>query len=240
MRYGIFADIHANEPALDAVLAALEAEQVDRLLCLGDLVGYGADARRCVEKVRALDIPVIAGNHDWAVAGRLGLEYFNPHARAAVIWTRGELDDEAVRWLASLEPIDTVGDLTLAHGTVHEPELFEYMTTGYDAYRSFAAMKTDVGFVGHSHVPVAFFFDGTAVTYSVEADLTRGDRRVIANPGSVGQPRDEDPRASYLVYDDEDGRLLQRRVEYDIEEAARRILDAGLPPILAERLHVGR
>ncbi|MGE0192396.1 MAG: metallophosphoesterase [Planctomycetota bacterium] len=240
MRYGIFADIHANEPALEAVLAALETEQVDRLFCLGDLVGYGADARACVERVRALDIPVIAGNHDWAVAARLGLEYFNPHARAAVIWTRGELDDEAIRWLASLEPLEVVGDLTLAHGTVHEPEMFEYMTTGYDAYRSFAAMTTDVGFVGHSHVPVAFFFDGTAVTYSVDDDLTRGERRVIANPGSVGQPRDEDPRASYLVYDDAEGRLLQRRVEYDVEEAARRILDAGLPPILAERLHVGR
>ncbi len=240
MRYGVFADIHANEPALDAVLDALAAERVDRLLCLGDLVGYGADPAACVRRIRELDIPVIAGNHDWAVAGLLGLEYFNHHARTSVIWTRAELDDEAVRWLGSLKTLHVIDRLTLAHGTVHEPDLFEYMTTAYDAYRSFTEMTTEVGFVGHSHVPVVFFFDGTAVTYSVEPDHVRRRRRIIANPGSVGQPRDEDPRASYLVYDDETEELHLRRVEYDIEEAARRIRAARLPDILAERLFVGR
>jgi diadenosine tetraphosphatase ApaH/serine/threonine PP2A family protein phosphatase len=240
VRYGIFADIHANEPALDAVLAALEGDGVDRLLCLGDLVGYGADARACVDKVRGLGIPVIAGNHDWAVAGRLGLEYFNPHARDAVLWTREQLTEEDLTWLAGLETLQIHASFTLAHGTVHDPDAFEYLTTGYDAYRSFSAMTTDVGFVGHSHVPVAFFFDGTAVTYSVEADIEVGGRRVIANPGSVGQPRDEDPRAAYLIYDEDASRIHLRRVVYDIEEASRRILDAGLPPILAERLHIGR
>ena len=240
MRYGIFADIHANEPALDAVLGALEKEGVDRLLCLGDLVGYGADPRACVERIRGLGMPVIAGNHDWAVAGRLGLEYFNPHARAAVLWTREQLAPDDLAWLAGLETRQIHGAFTLAHGTVHEPDAFEYMTTGYDAYRSFLAMETDVGFVGHSHVPVAFFFDGTSVTYSVEPELETAGRRVLANPGSVGQPRDEDPRAAYLIYDEDAHRIHLRRIAYDIEAAAERILAAGLPAILAERLHIGR
>ena len=239
MRIGIFGDIHGNLPAFEAVLAELNAKGVDSMMCLGDVVGYGADAQACVDRVRGLEIPVVAGNHDWAVAGRLDLEYFNPHARAAVEWTRDNLNAGSLQWLKRLEPRERVGDLTLAHGTVHDPEDFEYLQTPYDAYLSFQVMETRVGFVGHSHVPVTFL-DGMPITYSIEPVLALEGRRAIANPGSVGQPRDEDPRAAYMIYDAEQDTVEVHRTPYDIDDAARRILDAGLPAILADRLRLGR
>ena len=240
MRIGIFGDVHGNRQALDAVFEALDAASVDQVVCLGDLVGYGADAAYCLRQVRSREIPVVAGNHDWAVAGRMDEAFFNHHALAAVRWTRDQLSDEELAWLAALEPLQVRDGLTYAHGTVHDPDEFDYMTAGYDAFRSFQVMATDVGFVGHSHVPMTFFFDGTAVTYSRDELIEVGERRVIANPGSVGQPRDDDPRASFLVYDTEHRTLQLRRVSYDIEAAAAKIIDAGLPELLAERLFVGR
>lgn len=239
MRTGIFGDIHANLPAFDAVLDAMKREGVEQMFCLGDVVGYGADAKACIDRVRELEIPIVAGNHDWAVAGRLDLEYFNPHARAAVEWTRDALTQDDLDWLRGLEPLDQVGELTLAHGTMHDPEDFEYLQTPYDAYLSFQVMKTRVGFVGHSHIPVTFL-DGMPITYSIDPVLALEGRRAIGNPGSVGQPRDEDPRAAFMVYDSEADTVSIHRTEYDIDDAAKRIIDAGLPPILADRLRVGR
>ncbi len=239
MRTGVFGDIHGNLPAFEAVLEALKGESVEQMLCLGDVVGYGADAKACVRRLQELGIPVVAGNHDWAVAGRLDLEYFNPHARAAVEWTRKALSADELEWLRHLVPADQVGDLTVAHGTVHDPEDFEYLQTPYDAYLSFQVMKTRVGFVGHSHIPVTFL-DGMPITYSIDPRLELEGRRAIANPGSVGQPRDEDPRAAFMVYDSDTDIVAIHRVEYDIDAAAQGILDAGLPPILADRLRVGR
>ena len=240
MRTAIFADIHGNGPAFDAVLADIEQIGVDRSICLGDIVGYGADAKACLDRVRAMNIVVVAGNHDWAVCDRLDASWFNPYALAAIEWTRSQLSDDDIAWLAALEPAQVVGDLTVAHATVHDPSRFDYMTNSYDAYESFQVMSTDIGFVGHSHVPIAFFFDGTTVTYSRETSIAIDDRRMIANPGSVGQPRDEDPRAAYAVFDDQTKSVEIRRVAYDVDAAAQRILDAGLPSILAERLFVGR
>ena len=239
MQYGVFGDIHSNLTAFRAVLDELRRLRVDGYLCLGDLVGYGADARECVELVRELDPVLVAGNHDWAVAGKLGLEYFNTQAQAAIVWTRRELDAATIEWLGSLELRQVVGDITLSHGTVHEPATFQYMQTPYDAYLSFQELSTRTGFVGHSHIPVTFF-DGMPITYSVDQRIEFGDRIAIANPGSVGQPRDEDPRASFAVFDTETRVLEVRRVEYDIGATIGRILRAGLPVLLGERLRIGR
>jgi diadenosine tetraphosphatase ApaH/serine/threonine PP2A family protein phosphatase len=239
VRYGILGDIHSNLAALDAVLGALEALRVDRYLCLGDIVGYGADARECVDRVRQLGPAIVAGNHDWAVGERLPLDFFNAHARAAITWTRRVLPRESVAWLATLDLLHVEGDVTLAHSTVHDPDVFDYLQTPYDAYLSFRAMATRDGFVGHSHIPVTFF-DGTPITYAVGSEIEFGERRTISNVGSVGQPRDEDPRASYGVFDTASRVLEIRRVEYDVEATVARIRAAGLPPILAERLRLGR
>lgn len=239
MRYGVFGDIHSNLAALEQVIAAMERQRVGAHLCLGDLVGYGADARACLALVRELDPVIVGGNHDWAVAGRLGLEYFNTQAQAAILWTRRELSGEDIAWLGSLPLTRVVGDITLAHGTVHQPQQFDYMQTPYDAFLSFEEMETRTAFVGHSHIPVSFF-EGTPITYSVESRIEFGDRVCIANPGSVGQPRDEDPRAAFAVFD-ADRRVLElHRVEYDVSTTIGRILRAGLPPLLGERLRIGR
>lgn len=239
MRYGVLGDIHSNIQALDAVLDAMQAHEVEGYLCLGDLVGYGADPKPVIDRIRELGTELVAGNHDWGVAGRLSLNYFNQQARAAIHWTRSALDRSDVAWLGTLEPYLQTGDITLAHGTVHEPDRFDYLQTPYDAYLSFQALKTPTGFVGHSHIPVTFF-DGTPVSYSVEQRVELEDRRAIVNVGSVGQPRDENPHAAFGVFDSEPRILEIHRVEYDIDEAAQRIMDAGLPTILGDRLHVGR
>ncbi len=240
MRYGIFGDVHSNLQALRAVVEALEAERLDGLLCLGDLVGYGADPGPCLEIVRELDPYLVGGNHDWGVAGRLSLTYFNPVARTAIEWTREALPAEAVAWLGSLDVTGMAGEhIVLAHSTVHDPHLFEYLVTPYDAYLSFRHLTTDLAFVGHSHVP-ATFFDGNPVTPVYETEVDLAGRRAIANVGSVGQPRDGNPNAAFGVYDEETGRLTLHRVAYDVERAAARIRKAGLPEILADRLHLGR
>jgi diadenosine tetraphosphatase ApaH/serine/threonine PP2A family protein phosphatase len=239
VRYGVFGDIHSNLAAFRAVWSAMSEAGVDATLCMGDVVGYGAEAKACIDLVREIDPVIVGGNHDLAVAGKLGLEYFNVQAQAAVVWTRRVLSDDDIDWLGSLPLTQVVGDVTLAHGTLHQPEVFDYMQTPYDAHLSFQELKTRTAFVGHSHIPICFF-DGMPITYSLERRIEIGDRICIANPGSVGQPRDEDPRASFALYDT-DSRVLEiRRVEYDVGRTIGSILRAGLPILLGERLRVGR
>ena len=239
MRYGIFGDVHANLQALQAVADGLQEQSVDELLCLGDLVGYGADPAACIEMVRAMGPTLVGGNHDWGAAGRLQLTYFNPAARAAIEWTRATLDRETLDWLGSQDVLTTVGDVTVSHSTIHDPQLFDYLVTAYDAYLSFRHLTTPLAFVGHSHVP-ATFFDGNPITPCYDTVVDLAGRRCIANVGSVGQPRDGNPLAAFGVYDDATGVLTVHRVAYDVEAAAARIRAAGLPDILAERLHLGR
>lgn len=241
MRYGIIADIHSNLDALDAVLARLEKEDVDGYLSTGDIVGYGPEPEACLRRVRELGTEVVAGNHDWAVAGRLSLDYFNTHAREAIYWTQERLTPGDVKYLRDL-PLTRVLDeeITLVHGTLYNPENFDYLLTSYDAHLSFRVQNTRLCLVGHSHVPITFLLDGT-VTFSFDADLDLSQvERAIANPGSVGQPRDENPKAAYAIYDSDRRRLSLHRVEYDIEAVTSKILRAGLPEVLAERLWVGR
>lgn len=239
MRYGILGDIHSNLAALEAVIDAFQKAQVERYLCLGDIVGYGADAEACVARVRELDPRIVGGNHDWAVAGRLGLDFFNAPARAAILWTRKVLPRAHVDWLGSLELTATHDGLTLAHGTLSDPAAFDYLQTPYDAYLSFQKLSTPHAFVGHSHIPITFV-DGPSITYTVEERVELANRRTISNVGSVGQPRDEDPRAACGVLDTDSGVLQILRLAYDVERTAARIRAAGLPPLLAERLRLGR
>lgn len=246
MRYGIFGDVHSNIEALEVVLAALRAARVDRFLCLGDLVGYGADPRAVLEQVRRLDMAVVAGNHDWATAGVITCEQFNEAARTAVEWTRGVLNRNETAYLKSL-PLTAVGEgFTLAHGTLDHPELFDYLLNRVTACDQAELMTTQILFVGHTHLPVVFEVDlhhdrcrTTMLTGDITRVALRPDRRYVINVGSVGQPRDGDPRASCGILDTGAQTVEVMRLEYDVETTQRKIRAAGLPDRLADRLEVG-
>jgi diadenosine tetraphosphatase ApaH/serine/threonine PP2A family protein phosphatase len=241
VRYAVLGDVHSNLEALDAVLEGLEKEAYGAVLCTGDLVGYGAAPRECIEKVRGLAPRIlVAGNHDWAAAGRLGLEYFNHYAQEAILWTRKALSRRDLEFLGSNEVLEVDGEVTVSHGTIHDPEMFDYLQTPYDAHLSFASLTTRFAFVGHSHIPVTFK-SGPTITYWVGNEIDLSDaRQALVNVGSVGQPRDEDPRAAFGIFDSETCRLEIHRVPYDVEAAAARIRRANLPDFLGERLRIGR
>ena len=239
MRYAVLGDIHSNLHALEVVLDHMDREGVDRVLCVGDIVGYGAGPEECVQIMREREALVVAGNHDWAVADRIDTTNFNAYARDSVDWTRQRLSDEELSYLAELPLVEQLENLTIVHSDLYSPEFFGYIQTLYDAALSFQQMKKPVCFLGHSHVPIVFY-DGDPITYFCDSDFAVPNGvKAIVNVGSVGQPRDSDPRASYVIYDDQKRRILIRRVPYDTEAAAFSILDAGLPAANARRLMVG-
>lgn len=243
MRYGILGDIHGNLSALETVLACLAKDGVDQLVSVGDVVGYGAAPRECIALLREAGAIVVLGNHDAAVIGRLDMVYFNAYARDAVLWTRRAIVKEERDWLGVLPLACHLEHCSVAHGTLYRPELFDYIQTPEDADPSLDIMPLPVCFVGHSHVPVTLMRlrdDPTRTAYTVDAEIDIDEAyRALVNVGSVGQPRDEDPRTAYAVYDSELGRVWIRRVEYDIQREADRIRRAGLPPMLADRLFLG-
>lgn len=217
------------------------APRTDAVLCLGDTVGYGADPLACIEAIAARARAVVGGNHEWAVADRLDLRWFNRHARAAAEWTRERLDDDHRAWLASLPLTAQVDDATLVHASPAHPEEWEYVVSAEDGFEALGAFPTRWGFIGHSHLPGVWSIGSSGPAYRPGAGtvtLERG-RRYLVNVGSVGQPRDRDARAAYAVWDVEQGRVEIRRVGYDVEAARRKIVAAGLPGFLADRLAVG-
>jgi len=240
MRYAIISDIHGNFDALEAVLRDVDAQKVDRTVCLGDVVGYGAQPRECVAALRSRNILTIAGNHDYAAIGKTNINYFNAYAKEATLWTRKVCTQEDKDWLKGLSLVEYLEDFTIVHGTLYAPELFDYILTTYDAYLSLQLLEMPVCFLGHSHVPINFVWDDMiAFNYDTEIDLKPG-RKMLVNAGSVGQPRDDNPRACYAIYDREARHIALRRIEYDVEAAASKIREAGLPAALGERLKVGR
>lgn len=225
------------------MLADLDALGVRRLLCLGDLVGYGADPGRVVELIGGRDAVVVAGNHDRAAAGLLDLEWFNPYARVAAEWTAGQLRADQSAYLAKLPFVLEEAGATLAHASPHDPEGWPYLIAPADGALAFPAFATRLCFIGHSHVPAVWTLrvDGT-LEFRRGAGPARltPDGRLLVNVGSVGQPRDGDPTAVYGVWDAERGEVEIRRAPYDAHEARRRIYRAGLPEILGDRLLAGR
>lgn len=241
VRYAVLSDIHGNLEALRAVLADA-ASRADGVLCLGDIVGYGADPGPCIELVGEHCEAVVGGNHEHGVAGLLDLGWFNPYARAAVEWTRERLDDDAVAWLAALPLVREVDDATLVHASPAVPDEWDYLVTAHDGYAAFAAFTTRLCFVGHSHLPATWSSGSWGRDHDAHPQgvtLAKGSRYIV-NVGSVGQPRDRDPRAAYVVWDTDARLVTVRRVEYDVETARRKIVAAGLPRLLADRLAVGR
>jgi len=243
MKYGILGDIHANLSALDTVLQALARDGADVIVSVGDVVGYGAAPRECIARLREIGAHVVLGNHDAASIGRLDMIYFNQYAKEAVLWTQRVLSKDDKDWLAALPLTRHLDHCSVAHGTLHRPELFDYIQTTDDADPSLDIMPLPVCFVGHSHVPVTLLRlrdepDRTAYTPDPEIEL--GDViRALVNVGSVGQPRDEDPRTAYALFDTELNRVEIKRLVYDIDREAARIRAAGLPRMLADRLYLG-
>lgn len=243
MRYGIIGDIHANLDALDAVLDRLDAESLDRILCIGDIVGYGAQPTECLARLRDRNVLSVAGNHDLAAAGALDITYFNDTARTAILWTRERLSPADLESLTELPLTRTIDDFILVHSSLDHPEQFEYVMSWEEAEGCLGAMPEGgptLCFFGHSHVPITFLAaHNLLVTIDPDVRLEPFDKALV-NVGSVGQPRDQNPDASCVVYDSDEKRIVRHRVPYDVEAAARKIIDAGLPTLLGERLKVGQ
>lgn len=244
MRYVVFSDVHGNLDALDAVLQHAGAGAVDRFLCLGDVVGYGANPNECVERLLSLDSCVcLKGNHDAAVVDVAERTFFHEVALEGIRFTENNLTDANTEFLANLPYVFAEGERLLAvHASPFRPEEWEYVLDQAGARRAFDAMgDRRVAFIGHSHAPVIFCDDGFAERFVPgERKVLDTERyRYVINVGSVGQPRDGNPDASYVLYDDDARWVKIYRVQYDREKAAEKILKAGLPPVLAERLLVG-
>lgn len=242
MKYLVFSDVHGNLEALEAVLARGEEAGAEFHVCLGDIIGYGADPNACVEMVRSLPaFACVKGNHDAAVIDPGERSFFHSVALEGVLFTEATLSDENKQFIAKLPYTYTSDGIFIAvHASPFRPESWEYVLDQGGARRAFGAMRQQLAFIGHSHTPVVFRDDGRAERFLPGDRLEIGDGiRYVVNVGSVGQPRDGNPDASFVVFDDETRTVEILRVEYDRKTAAEKILKAGLPPVLAERLLVG-
>ena len=243
MRCAILADIHANLAAFQAVLEDLHRRgAVDQVWCLGDVVGYGPHPRECIQFLRQHVHLCVAGNHDWAAAGNIDTSYFNPEAAAACQWTAEHLTPDDIDYLRGLPLTLRQGDFTLVHGSPREP-IWEYILSTQSARDNFTCFDTRFCLIGHSHAPLVFELgqDGLCQFRQTPGDLSlkKEEKRLIINYGSVGQPRDGDPRASYAILDTEESIIYHYRIDYDIPLTQQSMREAGLPPRLIDRLSLG-
>ncbi len=246
VQIAVVSDIHANLPALEAVMEATEAAGAEELWCLGDVVGYGVEPDACADLVRERCAVCLVGNHDLAVLGELDIRSFSESAAVAVAWTRENVAERTVEFLRGLTPSGEREGFGLFHASPRDP-VWEYVLSGEQADAGMDANGHSIGLIGHSHV--ALFFSrpagaGAADTRGAQAGdgtlLELGEGSWLVNPGSAGQPRDGDPRAAWLELDTDELTARFHRVPYDIERAAKPIHEAGLPSRLADRLYAGQ
>ena len=243
MRYMVLSDIHGNLDAFDAVLA--DFDDFDKIWCLGDMVGYGPQPNECIERLHEFPHICVAGNHDWAALDKLSDSDFNPDAKKACRWTRERLLPENFEYLNNLPTTLVEEGFTLVHGSPRQP-VWEYILHPSVATANFAYFDTQICFVGHTHTAVIFRYEhmdsGGAclpLPFSQNNPLPLGEERMIINPGSVGQPRDGDPRASYVILDTDKGTFEYRRIPYPIEITQRKMMEEDLPLRLIVRLGYG-
>jgi diadenosine tetraphosphatase ApaH/serine/threonine PP2A family protein phosphatase len=250
MRIAILSDVHSNLAGLRAVLRDAEADSaIDAVWCLGDIVGYAAEPSETIAELRSRPLMAVAGNHDLAATRLMGVDEFNPVAAEAALWTAGQLSESERVFLTDLPLTLVLGGpagprgFTLVHGSLREPA-WEYLLDGEQAAAQFGMQTTPYSLVGHSHLLfwVEERADGTPEFHRADDGTTirLGDTRLILNPGSAGQPRDGDPRVSYVLYDEASATMTWRRVAYDIAATQAAIRAAGLPPFLGDRLAAGR
>jgi predicted phosphodiesterase len=233
LRLAIISDIHSNLGALEKALEIISARNVDAVVCLGDLIGYGANPNECIGLVRKTTPHILLGNHDEAAVDLSKTEYFNPLARVAAEWTNKQLTPEHAEFVSHLPYTLELGGALFVHSSPFEPDEWHYVLTPADAQFNFYYFEEQACFLGHSHVPAIYCEDGRTEEYSA-------GKKFIVNVGSVGQPRDNDPRLSMGILDTGTATYENVRAEYDVEDSADRIRKAGLPKALADRLLVGR
>jgi predicted phosphodiesterase len=242
MKYLVIADIHSNIKAFEAVLEdAHNHGGFGHVWCLGDVVGYGPDPSACISLLKTLDPVCVCGNHDLAAVGKIDIGDFNSDAARANRWTSGQLSGDDRDFLLGMPEVLVQDDFTLVHGSPRLP-LWEYIAHAFTASDNFKCFDTKYCLVGHTHVPFVFEQDEILVNegYMSSNDILKlGERRLIINPGGVGQPRDRDPRASYAIYDSEDRALYHYRASYDIESTQARMEKEGLPEFLVTRIARG-
>ena len=240
-KFAILGDIHANIDALEVVLEDCRSQGVTDFLCTGDVVGYNACPCECLKIVRDLGCPVVMGNHDHYVSSRQNLDDFNPHAAAVIEWTRQQLTDEEIAFLRSLPFTHTAMGISLVHATMDNPADFGYVFDHLQAESHFFHQTAPLCFHGHTHCPMIYEKQMSAVYRIDPQDIKLPiGRKYFINVGSVGQPRDGDPRASYVLYEPKTRTLRFRRLEYDIASAQEKVRAAGLPARLADRLAFGQ
>jgi predicted phosphodiesterase len=245
LRYAIFSDIHSNLEALQSVIADMQSVEVQRYICLGDIVGYNADPRACLDLVQTLDCPVIKGNHDEAAAHNEDLPHFNPLAMKGIEHSRRELTPDRVAYLECLPLTLGFTGFAVVHATMHQPEHWQYVHTEREVWNCIQYQPGRLCFIGHTHTPMIYFGENGIKVLPHTANTPvpiqfDGKRKYLVNVGSVGQPRDGDWRACYVIYDDEACTLEFRRLNYNLPVTQKKIIQAGLPEILAQRLSVGR
>jgi predicted phosphodiesterase len=240
MKYAIISDIHANLEALNTTLQKIDNLGADKIICLGDTVGYGANPNECLETIREKKIDSIMGNHDVVACGKKEPDNFNPVARDAALWTRHVLTQENREFLYHLPERREFEDFLIVHGAISDPDLYIFSTD--DAMFEFKLMKKQaVCFFGHTHVRTYYVFQDDAITCLFDYEINIEPKaKYLINPGSVGQPRDRDPRASFLIYDTGKGIVKFTRLEYDLSLAQKKIIEVGLDRRLADRLSLGR
>jgi diadenosine tetraphosphatase ApaH/serine/threonine PP2A family protein phosphatase len=245
VRVAILTDIHSNLPALEAVLAAIDDAGLERRWCLGDVVGYGAQPDECAKLVSESCEVSLVGNHDLAITGEISTDVFSASAAAAVEWTRGNSEASTIDYLKGLKPEDTEHEVSLYHASPRDP-VWEYVLAVDQARECMEEQAGRIALIGHSHVAL-WFSDGPGPSGGDGGGQAEGgkeidisEQRWLLNPGSVGQPRDGDPRAAWLELDTDEWKATYRRVDYDIDSAAAAIREAGLPELLADRLYVGQ
>jgi predicted phosphodiesterase len=232
VRLAIISDIHSNLEALTKALELIQSQEVDQTICLGDIVGYGANPNECIELVRHHCSVVLMGNHDAAALDPSVATHFTPHARIAVKWTAAALTHTSQTYLKTLPLTGRLPEILFVHASPYEPEEWHYVLSSIDAQPALNALSEKICFIGHTHVPAIY-------THNGRVSQVEKWSKALVNVGSVGQPRDGIPLLSYGVFDTEHWSYENIRSEYDVETASEKILKAGLPRVLAERLLVG-
>ncbi len=242
MRYAIISDIHGNLEALQSVLKLIQKERIDQIVCLGDVVGYGANPNECIDSVEKVAQIKLAGNHDYACLGKLSTDNFNFYAKVVVEWTIRQLKSSSRKWLDVLPLTYAFSDFNTFHATPKNPEQWNYINTLEDAKDNFTFFKDRICFIGHTHIPLSIIQNSQGQCKILRENhftINQANRYII-NVGSVGQPRDRDPRAAFGIYDSERQEYGLMRADYDIVTAQQKIIDAQLPLFLAERIAEGK
>ena len=242
MRYAFYSDVHANLEALKAVILDFQTEKVDRIFFLGDAVGYGPNPNECVELIEEVSEIKLMGNHDYAALGLMNTEYFNQFATESIDWTKGSLTPKTIEIMESFQISVDLDNFRMSHSSPKEPEKWHYILDMDDVKENFKFFTQQICLVGHTHRPfiVSQKEEGDCVISHKQEESIFENRRYLINIGSVGQPRDGDPRSCYLIYDSKKKTVKCKRVSYDLGGTQKRMAENGLPEYLIERLAVGR